>query len=809
MSNKQSNSVPDFAFGATQNLKRPAAINESPGPQFDELLKRHKITKEEYTKIKSIMNRTPTLAELGVFSAMWSEHCSYKSSRVHLRRFPTTGPDVVVGPGENAGVVRLSGKLCVAFKMESHNHPSYIEPYQGAATGVGGILRDVFCMGSRPVANLNCLRFGVRSHKKTRHLVEHVVKGIGDYGNCVGIPTVGGNISFDDSYNGNCLVNAMTVGIIHEDKIFKGFASGVGNLVVYVGSATGRDGIHGATMASGSFSGDENQERSTVQVGDPFTEKLLLEATLEVLEKNLVIGIQDMGAAGLTSSSFEMAGRAGNGLFIDLDKVPTRTTAMTAYELMLSESQERMLMVIKPENWQPLRAVLEKWQLAHAVIGAVTSTGRVEAVRHGVLEIDMPVEPLTDEAPKYNRPMIPIGQRTVQHSLFSSHDLQVAREINSENAASLLSDMLREVGTKEPIYRQYDHHIGSSTVFSSEHQGAALLWMRSDWSEPADQYLGLAIATNCNERFTAVDAHIGSALAVAKCARMIAATGAKPIAITDCLNFGNPEDPVVMRQFSDAVDGISEACRELGVPVVSGNVSLYNETDGVSIKPTPMIGMVGRHSDIRKAVPAVLSDQGGDLYLLAHHDSTPAYGGSLVAQTLGLTRNPNEQRLPKPIWSHEIQAMSAIGSLISSANILACRDIGAGGISVTAAKMLIAPKENQSIKAMEIVFDDRLVNQLRGFAGGRVGESLGLKEQSKINSLSLLFAEWSGAYLVQESRNGILANLKGGTLPDGFHLVKVGTVRASASGKSLVQLNSDSKTVLSDVRGPYGDALRF
>ncbi|MFY7928214.1 MAG: phosphoribosylformylglycinamidine synthase subunit PurL, partial [Oligoflexus sp.] len=388
----------------SQTTRAPLVTTDE--AQLKPLLKKHKINDQEYKTLLQIVGRQPTLAELGVFSAMWSEHCSYKSSKIHLKKLPTEGSEVVVGPGENAGVVRLSGKLCAAFKMESHNHPSYIEPYQGAATGVGGILRDVFCMGARPVANLNSLRFGHREHPRTHYLFANVVKGIGDYGNCVGIPTVAGSVSFDKTYDGNILVNAMTVGLIHEDRIFKGFASGQHNLVVYVGSATGRDGIHGASMASDSFSSQASGERSTVQVGDPFAEKLLLEATLEVLDRGLVVGLQDMGAAGLTSSSFEMADRAGNGLYLNLDYVPTRAKNMSAYELLLSESQERMLMCVEPSRWDELQNCLRRWELPFAVIGIVTDTGRMQIVKNNVLEVDVLVAPLADSAPRYERPYV-------------------------------------------------------------------------------------------------------------------------------------------------------------------------------------------------------------------------------------------------------------------------------------------------------------------------------------------------------------------------------------------------------------------
>ena len=672
-----------FNMPPKESLQRADFIDDAPGSAFTALLKKHKITADEYAQLKDILGRVPTLAELGVFSAMWSEHCSYKSSRVHLKRFPTEGPEVVVGPGENAGVVRLSGKLCLAFKMESHNHPSYIEPYQGAATGVGGILRDVFCMGARPIANLNALRFGLRSHQRTPFLIEHVVKGIGDYGNCVGVPTVAGNVSFDASYNGNCLVNAMTVGIIHEDRIFKGYASGRGNLVVYLGSATGRDGIHGASMASGAFESSANNERSTVQVGDPFTEKLLLEATLEVLEKDLVVGLQDMGAAGLTSSSFEMAGRAGNGLFLDLDQVPVRTTGMTAYELLLSESQERMLMVIEPHKWSELRKVLEKWQLACTIIGVVTDSGRVQIHHAGRLEVDIPVAPVTDLAPKYERPLSPRPKPNVSPDQLNERVSAAAIERGPE---ALLLAALRDTGSKEPIYRQYDHHIGTKTVRGPECQGAAVLWLRSDWADPSEPYLGVATAAACNERYNRLDAYLGGAHAVLKAARAVSAVGGRALAITDCLNYGNPEDPKVMADFAAGVDGISLACRELSVPVVSGNVSLYNETDGESIAPTPMIGIVAKVADVRTS-PAAEFLRPGEIYLLHPKKLRAEFGGSLAAKLL--EQPLLEGQAPIIDWQAERESMDFLRQVIASGHLESCRDIGDGGFLTTAVKMVV------------------------------------------------------------------------------------------------------------------------
>lgn len=664
------------------DLRSAPPIDTTKAELFAALLKRHKISEGEYARIIKSIGRTPSLGELGVFSAMWSEHCSYKSSRVHLKRFPTKGPNVVVGPGENAGVVRLEGSMCLAFKMESHNHPSYIEPYQGASTGVGGILRDVFCMGARPIANLNCLRFGERGHPRTKYIAARAVKGIGDYGNCIGVPTVGGSVSYDPTYNGNCLVNAMTVGLIRDDKIFKGFATGIGNLVVYLGSATGRDGIHGATMASDSFASQDSSERSTVQVGDPFAEKLLLEATLEVLDKDLVVGIQDMGAAGLTSSSFEMAGRAGNGVYIDLDRVPLRAKKMTAYEIMLSESQERMLMVIEPGKWPALCDVLERWGLAYAVIGSVTDTGRVQVSYQGVMEIDVPVAPLTDDAPVYERPIAERATRPAKsHAL---DDLQKALQTPA-TAKSLFLKMLEDTGSAEPIYRQYDQHVGTRTVYGPEHGGAAVLWVRSEETQHKP-WIGVAIAAGCNERRVANDPYTGGADAVLVCTRAITAAGGTPLAVTDCLNFGSAEDPNVMREFSDAVDGISRACNELQIPVVSGNVSLYNSTDGTSIFPTPMIGVVGRVEDVRKATPGIATSDTG-LFVIRPQRHEATYAASLAAKTAGISAR--EGLIPEIQWDAERRAQNLFAVLHEQELITAARATSQGGIGLASLKMIL------------------------------------------------------------------------------------------------------------------------
>ena len=677
-------SLKDAAEAARGSAAQPIPSGDSAA--LAELLKSHKISSDEFQKIKQIKGATPSLTELGVFSAMWSEHCSYKSSRVHLKRFPTTGANVVVGPGENAGVVRLEGSICLAFKMESHNHPSYIEPYQGAATGVGGILRDVFCMGARPFANLNCLRFGEREHPRTPYLVPRVVKGIGDYGNCVGVPTVGGSVSYDKSYNGNCLVNAMTVGLIRDDKIFKGYATGVGNLGVYVGSATGRDGIHGATMASDSFAASTDNSKTTVQVGDPFAEKLLLEATLEVLEKNLVVGIQDMGAAGLTSSAFEMAGRAGNGVYLNLDFVPVRAKQMTAYEIMLSESQERMLMVVEPGKWDSLKEVLEKWRLAHAIIGVVTDSGRMLISSRGILEINLPVAPLTDDAPVYNKPMTSRVERVRASEALES--LEANLNSNLDLARKTAVGALKDTGSKQKIYEQFDRHIGARTVMGPDHGGAAVMWIRTEETKNAP-YLGVAIAAGCNERRVKNTPLIGAAEAVLSQVRQIFAAGGKPLAVTDCLNFGSADDPDVMREFSDSVDGISRACEELGIPVVSGNVSLYNSTDGVSIYPTPMIGVVGRVDDIRRVTPARLIDAKDlSLYIMSSSVGTvskPSFVASLAAKFNNIPAT--EGLLDEISWGQELGAGRCLEELRGADLLKAARDVHVGGAGITVLKM--------------------------------------------------------------------------------------------------------------------------
>lgn len=544
------------------------------------------LSTEEYQHVCKKLERKPVFAELGVFSAMFSEHCSYKSSKKHLRRFPTTGKHVLQGPGENAGILDIGHGWAVAFKMESHNHPSYIEPYQGAATGVGGILRDVFTMGARPIASMNALFFGDPHIDKTKSVVSGVVKGVGDYGNCVGVPTVAGQTVFHPCYTRNPLVNAFTLGIIRADSIFRGYASGLGNVVVYVGSKTGRDGVHGATMASKEFSSDKDLERPTVQVGDPFTEKLLLEATLEAMKADTIVGIQDMGAAGLTSSSFEMADRAKTGLEIDLDKIPARETHLSAYELLLSESQERMLLVTTPEKYEALKVIYEKWDLHAEIIGTVVEGNRVKMTKNGETVVDLPVELVTDP-PMADRPGLTAGD--LKQRWFFDRNKMLIASLESK-IQTLVEDF--NFADPAPLVLNYDSMVGNRTV-GGTFDDAAVLRLR----EVQEKNLRLALTADCSPRICWLFPREGGRRAVAEAALNLAVRGAKPIGITDCLNFGSPENPEVMWQFEECIEGISEACNSLKIPVISGNVSFYNDTDGKPIYPTPVIGMAGLIED--------------------------------------------------------------------------------------------------------------------------------------------------------------------------------------------------------------------
>ena len=625
---------------------------------------------EEYQRVLDIMGRTPSFTELGVFSVMWSEHCSYKSSRVWLKQLPTKAPWVIHGPGENAGVVAIGDGLAAIFKMESHNHPSFIEPYQGAATGVGGILRDVFTMGARPIANLNALRFGSPNNPRTKRVVDGVVRGIGGYGNCVGVPTVGGEINFHPAYNGNPLVNAMTVGIAATDKIFLSAAAGIGNPVIYVGSKTGRDGIHGATMASAEFAADSEEKRPTVQVGDPFTEKLLIEACLELMATDAIVAIQDMGAAGLTSSSVEMAGKGGVGIELDLDHVPARETGMTAYEFMLSESQERMLMVLKPERQEMARAIFEKWDLDFSVIGHITDTGRIVVKHRGETKADIPLAPLNDQAPLYTRPTVETPKQ---------EQLSAARIEDRLGLTAGLRKLIAcpDLCSRAWVWDQYDSTVGGQTVKRPGAADAAVV--KLDGLKRA-----LALTTDCTPRYCLADPEEGGKQAVAEAWRNLTAVGARPLAITDNMNFGNPEKPEIMGQFAAAIRGMAAACEALDFPVVSGNVSLYNETEGKGILPTPTIGGLGVLDDAAQAVGIGLTPW-LDIVLIGQ---TKGWLG----QSLWLREvNGREDGAPPPVdLAVERTNGDFVRARILSGEIRACHDVSDGGVLVAIAEMAMA-----------------------------------------------------------------------------------------------------------------------
>ncbi|WP_114391551.1 phosphoribosylformylglycinamidine synthase subunit PurL [Oleisolibacter albus] len=631
----------------------------------------HGIKADEYKRLLEIVGRTPTFTELGIYSVMWSEHCSYKSSKIWLRKFPTEAPWVICGPGENAGVIDIGDGQAAIFKMESHNHPSYIEPFQGAATGVGGILRDVFTMGARPVANLNALRFGEPSHPKTRSLVAGVVAGIGHYGNCVGVPTVGGETNFHKAYNGNCLVNAMTVGVAQQDKIFYSKAAGVGNPVVYVGSKTGRDGIHGATMSSAEFTEDSEAKRPTVQVGDPFTEKLLIEACLELMATDAIQSIQDMGAAGLTSSSVEMAGKGGLGIELHLEKVPQRELNMTPYEIMLSESQERMLIILKPGSEDLARSIMEKWELDFAVIGHLTDTGRFVLKMDGETYCDLALAPLFDAAPLYTRPTEPTPAPAA---------LEPELRALKQSAGAVLTRLIAcpDLASKRWIWEQYDSQVGADTRFLSGQADAAVVRVHGTQK-------GLALSSDVTPRYCHADPYRGGMQAVAESYRNISAVGATPLAITDNMNFGNPEKPRIMGQFAACVEGMAEACRVLDYPVVSGNVSLYNETNGEGILPTPTVGGVGLLADGMKAVGLALRNAGDVLLLLG--ETAGHLGQSLyLREILGREDGPT----PPVDLALERRTAELVRALIADGLVSASHDVSDGGLAVALAEMAMA-----------------------------------------------------------------------------------------------------------------------
>jgi phosphoribosylformylglycinamidine synthase len=628
----------------------------------------HGLSPDEYARIKTLLGRSPNMVELGVFSVMWSEHCSYKSTRAHLRKLPTKAPWVIQGPGENAGVIDIGdGDACI-FKMESHNHPSFIEPYQGAATGVGGIMRDVFTMGARPVAMMNALRFGEPGHPKTRHLVSGVVSGIGGYGNCMGVPTVGGEVDFHRSYNGNILVNAMCVGVAKTDNIFYSAAKGAGNPVVYFGSKTGRDGIHGATMASAEFDDASEEKRPTVQVGDPFAEKLLLEATLELMATDAIIAIQDMGAAGLTSSSAEMGDKGGSGIELNLDSVPQRETGMTAYEMLLSESQERMLAVLKPGREAQAEAIFKKWELDFAVIGITTDTGRLVIKHKGRVEADMPITALSDAAPVYERPFVLREPAKGAPAYDKSRSVPAALEKIMAAPA---------MASRRWIWEQYDNSVMNDTV---QHPGGDAAVVRVHGTRKA-----LAITTDVCPRYCKADPFEGGKQAVAEACRNLNAVGATPLAATDNLNFGNPQKPEIMGEIVAGIDGIGEACRALDFPIVSGNCSLYNETNGEGILPTPTIGGVGLLKDVSKMATIAFKREGDVVILIG--ETRGHLGQSIWLREI---EGREEGAAPPVDLAAEKKHGAFVRGLIGNGRVDTCHDVSDGGVLAALAEMALA-----------------------------------------------------------------------------------------------------------------------
>ena len=732
-----------------------------------EIVEQHGLSRDEYEKIISLMGREPNLTELGVFSVMWSEHCSYKSSRVHLKRLPVTGPRVIVPPGENAGVVDIGDDWCVAFKVESHNHPSFIEPFQGAATGVGGILRDVFTMGARPIAAMNSLRFGPISSPpckggvapasgdgvvsfvasknppanaggsaliaRNRSILKGCVEGIGHYGNCFGVPTVGGEVVFDESYSLNPLVNAFALGIVRKDQIFFGKASGIGNPVLYAGATTGRDGIHGATMASAEFDDEALEKRPTVQVGDPFLEKLLLEACLEAMRSGAIEGIQDMGAAGLTSSSVEMAARAGTGLEIDLTLVPQRETGMTAYEMLLSESQERMLIVAREGHEREVVEIFNKWNLDAVVIGKVVEGDRLKIMHNGVLEADLPVQALTDEAPKYNRPMARKGEPPASAGGKSLPNRTPPADAGGSPLGEALQLLLSSpnICSKRWVYEQYDTMVRTNTAITP---GADAAVIRVKETRRA-----IAMCLDGNGKFTAINAYEGAKLAVAEAARNVTCVGAKPIAVTNCLNFASPERPEVMRSFSDVIDGMTDACNAFETPVVSGNVSFYNETDGKGILPTPVIGMVGLIDDTRKLVTHGFKNEGDIIAILG--EARDDLAASEYAQTIaGLT---TEQLIENGICptvdlEQEKLVQNTLLALIDENLINSAHDCSDGGLAVAIAESCFSSLGREAVGAEIDMIDTKLSHEanLFGETPSRIVISFAPENEVRIRELA-------------------------------------------------------------------------
>jgi len=678
------------------------------------------MTSEEFDRACALLGRTPTFTELAIIAVMWSEHCSYKSSRLHLKTLPTDGPRLIQGPGENAGIVDVGDGIAAVFKMESHNHPSFVEPYQGAATGVGGILRDIFTMGARPIASLDSLRFGALDAPRMRYLVGGVVAGIAGYGNCIGVPTVGGDLYFHPSYNSNILVNVFSLGIARPDKIHKGAARGAGNPVIYVGSRTGRDGIHGASLlASAEFDAESQAKRPTVQVGDPFTEKLLLEACLEAMkERGVVAGIQDMGAAGLTCSTLEMAARGGSGMEIDLDRVPLREDGMTPYEIMLSESQERMLLVATPESEARVKALFEKWDLEASVIGRVADGGRVKIAWKGKVVADLPAAAVADDAPRYDRPQSrPAWQDEVQRLR-----LETLPDLPDGNATLRRLLTSPNLCSRESIYQVYDHMVRTNTVVRPGSDAAVI---RLKGSGKA-----LALTSDCNPRYCYLDPAEGARLAVAEAARNLACAGAVPIGTTDCLNFGNPERPEIMWQFARSIEGIAEACRALDAPIVGGNVSFYNETEGKAIHPTPMIAMVGLLDDARRALCQWFRREGDVVLLLGE-----PFGSLAASEYLALVHSLEAGR-PAPVDLRRERALhEALRSARDASLLTSAHDCSEGGLAVTLAECCITGPEGAVGAVLALEGRGRLDALLFGEAPSRLVVSSSPENRARLEAL--------------------------------------------------------------------------
>jgi phosphoribosylformylglycinamidine synthase II len=700
------------------------------------------LTDEEYRKVQALMGREPNYLEIGVFAVMWSEHCSYKTSKPVLKKFPTQGPQVLQGPGENAGIVDIGDNLAVVFKMESHNHPSAIEPYQGAATGVGGILRDVFTMGARPVAVLDALRFGPLKESNNKYLLSGVVGGIGGYGNSIGIPTVGGDVYFHACYSGNPLVNAMALGLLEHRHIAKGVASGVGNPVMVVGAKTGRDGIHGATFASVELSEESESRRSAVQVGDPFMEKLLMEACLELIRADALVGIQDMGAAGLTSSSSEMAGRGNSGIEMDLSLVPRRETGMTPYEIMLSESQERMLVVPKAGREKEVEEVFTRWGLEATTVGSVTADGMLRLLENGQVVAEIPVKALTDEAPVYHRP----SREPAYYQELKKVSLDGIKLRDSVETVLLALLGNPTLASKEWIYRQYDHQVGTNTVVVPGGD-AGVLRVRGTRK-------GIAMTTDCNARYVYLDPYVGGALAVVEAAQNVACVGAKPLAITDCLNFGNPEKPEIFWQFEQACAGVAEACRVLETPVTGGNVSLYNETPSQAVYPTPMIGMVGLIEDLNQVLSNQFKAKGEQIYLLGE------LAGELAgSEYLAVFENLEAGALPELNLGQIKRTIDFLLELNREGLLAAAHDLAEGGLAVALAEMTVRCGATINIKTedlLKVLFGERL---------GRILIATTKENGSKIEKLAQA-AQIPCHYLGESGGDTLKIDINGATCLD-------------------------------------------